>query len=175
MFLNKSDADEIGVTASGCVSLRAKKEITAIVNISTKTVKKGHIGISEEIRQLFGTSPHKLDVEISAFPKSLHFIRNKLEGKKLLKSEVYEIVKGVVDGTLNESEIASFVTALHIRGLDLDEATSLSQSMVETGKQLNLRNKIVVDKHSIGGVPGDKTTLLVVPIVAAAEIGRAHV
>jgi AMP phosphorylase len=170
IFLNKSDADEIGVTASGRVLLRAKKEITAIVNISTKTVKKGHIGISEEVRQLFGSAPHKLDVEISAFPKSLQFIRNKLEGKKLLDNEIYEIVKGVVDGTLNESEIASFVTALHIRGLDLDEATSLSQSMVKTGKQLNLRNKIIVDKHSIGGVPGDKTTLLVVPIVAAAGL-----
>lgn len=170
VFLNKADADEIGVTASGRVLLKAKKEITAIVNISTKTVKKGHIGISEEIRLLFGASPHRVDVEISAFPKSLQFIRNKLEGRKLPKEEIYEIVKGVVDGTLNESEIASFVTALHIRGLDLDEATSLSQSMFETGKHLDLRNKIIVDKHSIGGVPGDKTTLLVVPIVAAAGL-----
>ncbi|MFM7796595.1 MAG: AMP phosphorylase [Candidatus Nitrosotenuis sp.] len=170
IFLNKTDADEIGVAASGRVSLRAKKEITAIVNISTKTVKKGRIGLSEEVRQFFGTAPHKLDVEIAAFPKSLHFIRNKLEGKKLLREEIHEIVKGVVDGTLNESEIASFVTALHIKGLDLDEATNLSMSMVETGKQLNLRNKIIVDKHSIGGVPGDKTTLLVVPIVAAAGL-----
>lgn len=170
IFLNKSDADEIGVTASGRVSLRAKKEITAIVNISTKTVKKGHIGISEEVRDLFGAAPHKLDVEISVFPKSLQFIRNKIEGKKLLKDEIYEIVKGVVDGSLNEGEIASFVTALHIRGIDLDEAMGLSQSMVDTGKQLNLRNKVIVDKHSIGGVPGDKTTLLVVPIVAAAGL-----
>ncbi|HIH06867.1 MAG TPA: AMP phosphorylase [Candidatus Nitrosotenuis sp.] len=170
VFLNNSDAGEIGVTASGRVSLRAKKEITAIVNISTRTVKKGHIGISEEVRQLLGRTPQKIDVEISAFPKSLQFIRNKLEGRKLLKDEVFEIVKGVVDGTLNESEIASFVTALHIRGLDLDEATSLSQSMVETGNQLNLQNKVIVDKHSIGGVPGDKTTLLVVPIVAAAGL-----
>jgi AMP phosphorylase len=170
IFLNKSDADEIGVAASGRVVLKAKKEITAIVNVSTKTVKKGHIGISEEIRLLLGHVPTHIDVEISAFPKSLQFIRNKLEGKKLLRHEIYEIVKGVVDGTLNESEIASFVTALHIQGIDLDEATGLSLSMVETGKQLNLKNKIIVDKHSIGGVPGDKTTLLVVPIVAAAGL-----
>jgi AMP phosphorylase len=170
VFLNKADADEIGVAASGRVSLKAKKEITAIVNISTKTVKKGHIGISEEIRQLFGVAPHTVDVEISTFPRSLQFIRNKLDGKKLTRQEILEIVRGVVDGTLNESEIASFVTALHIRGIDLDEATSLSVSMVDTGKQLNLKNKTIVDKHSIGGVPGDKTTLLVVPIVAAAGL-----
>jgi AMP phosphorylase len=170
VFLNKTDADEIGVTASARVSLKAKKEVTAIVNVSTKSVKKGHIGISEEIRSSFGHTPHVVDVEISAFPRSLQFVRSKLEGKKLLRHEIYEIVKGVVDGTLNESEIASFVTALHIQGMDLDEATSLSLSMVETGKRLNLRNKVIVDKHSIGGVPGDKTTLLVVPIVAAAGL-----
>ncbi|MEM2786422.1 MAG: thymidine phosphorylase, partial [Candidatus Nitrosotenuis sp.] len=105
VFLNKADADEIGVAASGRVSLKAKKEVTAIVNVSTKTVKKGHVGISEEIRQLFGVAPHTVDVEISAFPRSLQFIRNKLDGKKLTKQEILEIVKGVVDGTLNESEI----------------------------------------------------------------------
>lgn len=170
VFLNKSDAEEIGVAASGRVILKAKKEVIAIVNISTKTVKKGHIGISEEVRQAFGVAPHKLDVDISAFPRALQYIRSKLDGKKLTHNEIYEIVKGVVDGTLNEGEIASFVTALHIRGIDLDEATSLSTSMVETGKRLNLKNKIIADKHSIGGVPGDKTTLLVVPIVAAAGL-----
>jgi AMP phosphorylase len=169
VFLNKLDADEIGVTASGRVVLKSKKEITAIVNVATKSVKKGHIGISEEVKLLLGTIPNSIDVEISSFPKSLQFIRNKLEGKKLIYKEIFEIVKGVVDGNLNESEIAAFVTALHIQGIDLDEATSLSLSMVETGRKLNL-GKRVVDKHSIGGVPGDKTTLLVVPIVAAAGL-----
>jgi AMP phosphorylase len=170
VFLNKSDAVEIGVAASGRLSLKARKEITAIVNVSTKTIKKGHIGISEEIRSLLGSVPRFVDVEIAAFPKSLQFIRNKLEGKKLPRHEIYEIVRGVVDGTLSEGEIASFVTALHIQGIDLDEATGLSLSMVETGKQLNLRNKVIVDKHSVGGVPGDKTTLVVIPIVAAAGL-----
>ncbi len=169
VYLNKADADEIGVTASGRVVLKSKKDITAIVNVTTKSVKKGHVGINEEIRLLLGTVPNSVDVEISTFPRSLQFIRNKLEGKKLVYKEIYEIVKGVVRGDLNEGEIASFVTALHIQGIDLDEATSLSLSMVETGKKLNLGKK-VVDKHSIGGVPGDKTTLLVVPIVAAAGL-----
>lgn len=169
VFLNKSDAEEIGISASGRVSLKSQKDITAIVNVATRSVKKGHIGISEEVRMTLGKVPHFIDVEISTFPKSLQFIRNKLEGKKLTQKEIYEIVRGVVDGNLSENEIAAFVTALHIRGLDLDEATSLSMSMVETGSKLNLGRR-VVDKHSIGGVPGDKTTLLVVPIVAAAGL-----
>lgn len=170
IFLNKADADEIGVTASDRVILKTKKQITAIVNIATKTLKRGHIGISEEVRLLIEPIPHTVDVEVSTFPKSLQFIRNKLEGRKLNYHEIHEIVSGVVSGALNEGEISSFVTALHIQGMDLDEATSLSRSMVDTGKQLSLKNKVIVDKHSIGGVPGDKTTLLVVPIVAAAGL-----
>jgi AMP phosphorylase len=169
VFLNRSDAEEIGISASGRVVLKTKKPITAIVNISTKSVRKGHIGISEETRARLVRVPRQIDIEISPFPKSLQFIRNKLAGKKLVYGEIHEIVKGVVDGNINESEIASFVTALHIHGIDLDEATNLSMAMVGTGKVLKL-GKRVVDKHSIGGVPGDKTTLLVVPIVAAAGL-----
>lgn len=169
VFLNKSDADELGITASGRVILRTKRPITAIVNVSTKSVKKGHVGISEEVKLHLGRVPSSVDIEISPFPRSLQFIRNKLAGKKLVYREIHEIVRGVVNGNLNESEIASFVTALHIHGIDLDEATNLSMAMVETGKKMNLGRR-VVDKHSIGGVPGDKTTLLVVPIVAAAGL-----
>lgn len=170
VFLNNSDAQEIGIAASGRVKLVAKKSITAIVNISA-TVKKGKIGINEEIRRsLLLKEGSLVEVELSPFPKSLQFIRNKLSRKKLLYDEIYEIVKGVVTGNLNESEIAAFVTALHLEGIDLDEATSLSYAMVETGKQLKFKNKIIADKHSIGGVPGDKTTLIVIPIIAAAGI-----
>lgn len=170
VFLNNLDSQELGISVSSRVRLRHKKELTAIVNLSS-TLKKGHIGINEEVkRSLSLKSGSIIDVEISEFPKSLQFIRNKLAGKKLLYKEIYEIVNSVVKGNLNEIEVSAFVTALHIQGLDLDEATSLSSAMVDTGKRLNFNKKIIVDKHSIGGVPGDKTTLLVVPIVAAAGL-----
>src|SRR5574342_888674 len=169
--LNRHDADERGVTASGKIRICSKKNITAIVNIATTSVKRGFIGVNEEVRESLDLKFNSVvDVEIAAFPKSLQFIRHKLAGRKLLYEEIYEIVKDVVAGNLNESEIAAFVTALHVQGLGLDEATSLASSMVRTGKHLNFRKKIIVDKHSVGGVPGDKTTLLVVPIVAAAGL-----
>ncbi len=172
VFLNKHDADEIGVTASGRVRLSFnKKEITAIVNISTTSVNIGVIGVNDEVqKKLVLRQRSVVDVDIATFPKSLQFIHHKLMGKRLLYNEILEIVKDVVQGNLNEGEVASFVTALNMQGLDLDEALSLSSSMVVTGKQLHLRKKIIADKHSIGGVPGDKTTLLVVPIVAAAGV-----
>lgn len=172
VFLNKHDADEVGVTASGRIRIRShKKEITSIVNVSATSIKRGTIGVNEEVRKKLSLRQSSvIDAEVAMFPKSLQFIHHKLTGRRLLYNEILEIVKDVVQGNLNEGEIAAFVTALNMQGLDLDEALSLSSSMVVTGKQLNLRKKIIVDKHSIGGVPGDKTTLLVVPIVASAGI-----
>ncbi len=170
VFLNDSDADELNVNASERITIKgAKSKRNAIVSISSSTIQKGTIGITENLRKDLSLKQNSLvDVEIAPFPKSLAYIRNRLGGKKLLSKEIYEIVKDVVDANLNENEIAAFVTSLHLEKIDLDEATSLSKSMVKTGKILDVKKKIVVDKHSIGGVPGDKTTLLVVPIIAAA-------
>ncbi|MDI6798890.1 MAG: AMP phosphorylase, partial [Candidatus Aenigmarchaeota archaeon] len=148
-----------------------KKELTAIVNLTAKVVPKGNIGVYGEVRNSLDLKENEdIEVEVAKFPSSLSFIRSKLKGRKLSYEEIYEIVKDTVEGNLSEIEIASFVTALHTFGLDLDEAASLSLAMVRTGKTLELERKPIVDKHSIGGAVGDKTTLLVVPIVAAAGL-----
>ena len=167
VFLNDKDADDLNINASERVIIKSKKKATAIVHIST-TIANGFLGVTEEVRKLLSLKQNsKVTVDIAPFPKSLQFIRNKLSGKKLLYHEIHEIVQDLVDGNLNENEISAFVTALHIDKIDLDEATSLSRSMVDTGKILDINKKVIVDKHSIGGVPGDKTTLLVVPIIAS--------
>ena len=167
VFLNDKDADDLNINASERIIIKSKKKTTAIVHIST-TIANGFLGVTEEVRKLLSLKQNsKVTVDIAPFPKSLQFIRNKLSGKKLLYHEIHEIVQDLVDGNLNENEISAFVTALHIDKIDLDEATSLSRSMVDTGKILDINKKVIVDKHSIGGVPGDKTTLLVVPIIAS--------
>jgi len=167
VFLNDKDADELNITASERVTVQTIKKITAIVNISS-IIERGHLGVTDEVRKILSLKENnKIHLDIAPFPKSLQFIRNKLSGKKLLYPEIHEIIQDLVDGNLSENEIAAFVTALHIDKLDLDEATSLSRAMVDTGKTLSINKKIIIDKHSIGGVPGDKTTLLVVPIIAS--------
>ncbi|MDI6807053.1 MAG: thymidine phosphorylase, partial [Candidatus Aenigmarchaeota archaeon] len=169
VVLNVSDAEDLGIRSSARVELSySGKKLTAIVNTSPKLIKIGMIGVSEEVKKSLGLKEENIiNVEVAKFPASLQFIRNKLQGRKLSYKEICEIVKDVVEGNLSEMEIASFVTALDTRGIDLDEAASLSVAMVETGEKLKLKKKIVCDKHSIGGVAGDKTTLLLVPIVAS--------
>jgi len=172
VVLNKEDAEELGVSSLGRVRVRSNgKELAAIVNTTTKLIGGGIIGVYEEVRNALDLSEDvEIDVEIAPFPTSLYYIRNKLRGRKLTYDEILEIVRDVVEGNLSEIEIASFVTALNTFGLDLDEATNLSLAMVETGNTLKLDEPLIVDKHSIGGVPGDKATLLIVPIIAACGL-----
>ncbi|MCW4019837.1 MAG: AMP phosphorylase, partial [Candidatus Bathyarchaeota archaeon] len=172
VVLNYEDAEDLSVTSLERVRIKdARGEVIAIVNTATKLIEKGMVGIYEEVKNSLGLKEGDMvDVEIAPLPSSVYFIRNKLRRRKLTYEEVHEIIKDMVRGNLSEIEIASFVTSLHIFGLDLDEATSLSRAMVETGNTLKINKPLIVDKHSIGGVPGDKTTLLVVPIIAAAGL-----
>lgn len=170
--LSVEDAAELDTRSGERVRLRFNgREINAIVNIATKSVGKGIIGIYDEvISSLHLKDKDIIDVEPANPPLSVQHIRNKLRRRKLNYEEILEVVKDAVTGNLSEVEIAAFVIALEQQGLDLDEATSLTVAMVETGEHLEIRRKPICDKHSIGGVPGDKTTLLVVPIIAAAGL-----
>ncbi|MEM2969739.1 MAG: thymidine phosphorylase, partial [Candidatus Bathyarchaeia archaeon] len=172
VVLNREDAEDLSVSSLERVRVRGHdNEVIAIVNIASMLIEKGTVGIYEEVKNSLGLNEgDEVDVEIAPLPSSVYFIRNKLNRRKLTYNEINEIIQDVIKGKLSEIEIASFVTALHVFGLDLDEATSLSMAMVKTGNILKINKPVIVDKHSIGGVPGDKTTLLVVPIVAAAGL-----
>jgi len=171
VILHEEDAEDLGIMSLARVRLQANgKELTGIVNVTTKAVSKGFIGVYEEVRSSLNVEENaEIDVEVAKFPSSLQFIRSKLKDRKLNYGEFLEIVKDTVEGNLSEMEIASFVTALYSFGLDLGEAADLTLAMVDTGEKLKL-NRTCVDKHSIGGVPGDKTTLILVPIIAAAGL-----
>ncbi|MDI6807342.1 MAG: thymidine phosphorylase, partial [Candidatus Aenigmarchaeota archaeon] len=110
VILNKDDCDELGLRSLARIKLHhGKKELTAIVNVTTKFVEKNYIGVSEEVRGSLGLKEfEEVEVEVAKFPASLEFIKNKLKGRKLGYDELLEIVKDTVEGNLSEIEIASF-------------------------------------------------------------------
>ena len=170
--LSKDDSEELGIKSSGRVRIDFNgKKLTAIVNVVTKAVHKGIVGVYDEVKSYLSLKEGSIvEVDIAKFPKSLQYIKTRLKGRQLTDEEIFEIVKDTVEGNLSEIEIASFATALSNFGLNLFEAAALANAMVETGEKLNLNKKIIADKHSIGGAVGDKTTLLLVPIIASAGV-----
>src|SRR3989338_4250630 len=93
-------------------------------------------------------------------------IQKKLIGKKLGYDEIYAIMDEIAHNKMNDVLTTYFVASGYSKGFSNEEIYYLTKAMVETGKKLHFRG-IVADKHSIGGVPGTRTTLIVVPIIAA--------
>jgi len=168
-ILDDETASLIGAHSSDRVKITHKNEqIIAIVNIASN-FPRNYVGVYQEISAKLGIkNGETIEVQPAERPEALNYVQAKIRGETLRENEVKMIVEEVVERHLSDIEIASFVTALYIHGLSMDEIEALSKAMVETGSTLTLNKTPILDKHSIGGVPGDKTTLLIVPIIAAA-------
>jgi len=169
--INCEDAKELGVRAQTRVKLVSKKGSTvAIINTSEKLVKRGCVGVFSNMTSDLGLKNNdKVEIEPMGKPASVSYIIKKLRGAKLTKNEMEAIVNDIVNKSLSLIDLTTFVVALDVKGLDMDEVEWLTKAMTNTGETLTFPGG-VYDKHSLGGVPGDKTTLLVVPIVASCGL-----
>lgn len=96
-------------------------------------------------------------------------IRRKRDRQQLTAEEIAEIVSGLVTGRVTEAQAAAFAMAAFLNGLDREETVALTRAMTRSGTVLDWSGADgpVLDKHSTGGV-GDKVSLLLAPLVAAA-------
>jgi AMP phosphorylase len=168
-LLSENTANMLGVHSSDRIKISCKnKEMIAIANIADY-FPQNRIGLYRETVFALGVKEAEtVDVQLAPLPESLFNIRAKLHGERLREKDIVAIVKDVVEQHLSTVEIAAFLTALSIHGLGTGETEALSRAMISTGKTLDFGKGPILDKHSVGGIPGDKTSMLVVPIVAAA-------
>lgn len=99
--------------------------------------------------------------------KAIEVIKKKLLGKKLSYQETFSLMDEISSGKMNDILTTYFVAAGFKEGFSDEELYYITKAMVETGNQLNFSG-IVADKHSIGGIAGTRTSMIVVPIIAAA-------
>ncbi len=99
--------------------------------------------------------------------ESLNFIHSKIYGNEFKLNEINQIMEDLTAGRLSDIDIAMFLSASAAIGLNQRETLDLTHAMVNTGKILTWPSDLIVDKHCVGGLPGNRTTLIVVLIVAA--------
>lgn len=104
----------------------------------------------------------------------IDIIDKKRKGLELTKEEIQFFIDGIVNNEIKDYQTSSLLMAITINGMSEEETINLTNSMLNSGKIMDLSSigKIVVDKHSTGGV-GDKTTLIVAPLVASLDVAIA--
>ncbi|MBI2542036.1 AMP phosphorylase [Candidatus Woesearchaeota archaeon] len=170
--INHQDAAMLDLHVMDRIKVRKEKKTeTAVVDIaqSSKFVPKGKVGVFEEvINSLKLENNNIVDIAIARKPLSIEFIKKKLDGQRLSKEEIDQIVWDIVHNKLSSVELAYFVAACYTNIMTTEETILLTKSMVRHGDVLQLNKRPIIDKHSIGGIPGNRTTLVIVPIIAAA-------
>lgn len=173
VLLHRQDAEDLGVHPGDRVRVLAQPHaVIAVVDVTDSVVKPGTLGVFADVRKHFSLDEGStIHVRPAEKPESVGHIKRKMRGQKLGRDEIDRVVQDVVDGSLTDVELSAWVTSLEIHDMDMEEIEHLTRSMVKHGETLDFGAEAVVfDKHSIGGVPGNKISLLIVPLVAAAGL-----
>jgi thymidine phosphorylase len=149
------------------------RRILAVLNVvdDDSLVSPGELGLSEEAFAALGLEAGS-DVHVlhAGQPRSMEAVRRKIEGERLNAQELADIARDIAERRYSKTEITAFLVASGQTGLDRDEVMNLTRAMVAQGERLHWQGDLVVDKHCIGGIPGNRTSMLVVPIVATHGI-----
>jgi len=171
ILLDEEDCITLGLKDNDRVSVTGETSKIAVVSIGRGVMEKGTVGMPTELLEMTGTAKDgTVDVIFAHAPDSVRYIRKKMDGEKLEKDQIEAIVTDILENRLSKIEISAWLTALYINGMDIDEIANFTMAMAETGEILKFSRKPVFDFHSLGGVPGNKITPIVVSIVAAAGL-----
>jgi thymidine phosphorylase len=151
---------------------RGKKRIIATLNVvTTPLIRHNEAGLSEAAwHALGGEDGDHIKVFHPAPVQSFSHVRAKIYGKPITSDGANEIMRDIVEGRFSDIEMAAFISTCAGNRMDVAETTAFTRAMIHVGKRLQWSTHPVVDKHCVGGLPGNRTTLIVVPIVAAAGL-----
>ncbi|KTD33462.1 thymidine phosphorylase [Legionella moravica] len=150
------------------VTLKDRSIIATVNTVETKLLRHNEASLSRYAWDLLAaqvgdevtvTHPKPLD--------SLSYIRSKIYGHELKANETRQIIEDLISGQLSDINIAMFIAASSDDRMSKKEVIDLTKAMIETGQRITWPSPIIVDKHCVGGLPGNRTTPIVVSIVAA--------
>ncbi|MEN8213511.1 MAG: thymidine phosphorylase, partial [Pseudomonadota bacterium] len=144
--------------------------VIAVLNVvdDSGITQPDELGLSEPLyTQLALPDGAPVCVAHATPPASLRAVHRKVAGEVLGFDDYLEITRDITGNRYSKIEIAAFLVSCSQHGLERNEVLNLCNAMVETGDRLDWGEPLVVDKHCIGGIPGNRTSMLIVPIVAS--------
>jgi AMP phosphorylase len=177
ILMNEADAKENGFReGQKSVFIWQDIELYTLVNITDTEIAPGEVGLFTELWQQYSIPEGEMvRFEILKRPESIDFIKRKLMGHRLTREEILTIMTDISDRKIREIEVAYFMACFFNPGFDDDEVRFIAEGMAKAGDILsfvNIKdgNKLVVDKHSIGGIAAKGITPILVPIIASAGL-----
>ncbi|MCE7737390.1 MAG: AMP phosphorylase [Candidatus Heimdallarchaeota archaeon] len=169
VFLSNEDNDPRDAqTELAQLILDQKKKLVQVVR--TDTVLKGDIGIPKNLAdKLKLNEGQSISIKPRSRPASYPLIMKKYEKEKWSGEDLRLIIDDMYQGNVSDLEFAAFTLAMQYESLGMDETEQLTRAFTLHGETIEF-NEPVYDKHSIGGIPGNKVSLLIVPIIAAAGL-----
>lgn len=159
-----------GFTAHSRVLLRAGKRhvIATLYPVLGELIGIHEAALSEAAWNRLGVEDGEaVAVEHPDPLDSLAYVRGRIYGHDLGENALHAVVRDIADGKYSDIDLSAFVTACAARPLKRPEELSLTRAMVDVGERLSWDASVVADKHSIGGLPGNRTTPIIVSIISA--------
>lgn len=146
--------------------------IATLNTVSADLLAPGEASLSESAWGRIGAA--KGDEVAVSHPRpldSMSLVRAKIYGRALVKEEYSRIISDALSGRYSDIHLSSFITACSARGLETDEIIALTRAMIDAGDRLDWQGvPQIADKHCIGGLPGNRTTPIIVAIAASCGL-----
>ena len=150
------------------LSVGSRRVMATLAIVQGGALAADEIGLSESVwLHLQPTAHERVSLSHPPSVESLPSVRAKLYGRTLSEAELRAIVTDIAAQRYSNIEMAAFIAGCSGDHLALDEVVALTGAMVDTGTRLRWPVPVVVDKHCVGGLPGNRTTPIVVAIATA--------
>lgn len=145
-----------------------RRVIATLYHVTSDLIAHDEAALSESAWTRLGLKDGEHIIVTHPAPlDSLSHVRSRIYGNELSEPSFQAIIEDIVQGRYSDIDLSSFLTACAARPLEHKEVLALTHAMVEAGDRLRWPAGIVVDKHCVGGLPGNRTTPIIVAIAAS--------
>jgi len=162
-----------GFAARAQVELHAAghSALATLYQVRDDIIEIDEVGLSETVwHRLCAAEGSEVEVRHPRPLDSMSAVRSKVYGHRLDDERLGSIIRDVVAERYSDVELAAFITAFSSQPPQLAEMIALTRAMIEAGDRLSWPGPLVMDKHCVGGLPANRTTPIIVAIVAAAGL-----
>lgn len=172
VLINETDAWHYGISALDKVVVKYQgKELVFNADLTTKYVKPGELGIYQDISEKYEI-PADATVSVhftQTDGKAMEALKKAIKGGKLKYEETYAIMKDIAENRFTDTLITYYSAIGFFKKATDQELYEMAKAMAETGEMLHF-DGVVADKHCMGGVPGNETTMIMIPLLSSLGI-----